>query len=358
MLDTISDTDAPEHMEIYKKLKETHEIKVPRFYSKLAKILLGFVFFVAVGLAVVPWWQTSKGSGKIIAYNQEDRLQNITALVSGRIAKWYVTDGQFVKAGEKLAEIVDNDPDLLEKLNNELLAIKSQFENARLSAQTAKLNFERQKLLYEQGLTARKDFEKANIEYQKALAYQDEIEAKMIQTDVKKTKQQSQTVVAPRDGFVLNTGSKAVSTYIYAGEVLATFVPQIKEPAAEMFVSANDIPLIYPGRKVRLQIEGWPALRISGWPSTSLGTFGGVVKIVDQAMSVNGKFRVVIVPDKTDSPWPDMKFIKQGTNIAGWVNMNRVSIGYEIWRQINGFPIIPGEEFFSKPNKDGSKGGK
>ena len=114
----------------------------------------------------------------------------------------------------------------------------------------------------------------------------------------------------------------------------------------EMFITPNDIPLIHSGRKVRIQIEGWPALRISGWPATALGTFGGVVQIIDSSISANGMFRIIVIPDNNDSPWPDMKHIRQGTKVMGWVQMNRVSVGYEIWRKMNGFPIEPDEPLF------------
>ena len=36
--------------------------------------------------------------------------------------------------------------------------------------------------------------------------------------------------------------------------------------------------------------------------------------------------------------WPDNRFLKQGTRVYGWVLMNTVQLGYEFWRQLNGFP--------------------
>jgi hypothetical protein len=232
------------------------------------------------------------------------------------------------------------------KLESEVESVKMQYENAQLTTSTAKINYDRQSELYKQGLTARKDYERAKIEYQKNLVYENEIKAKFIQTDVKLARQKSQVVVAPKDGYLLQSKSKSTSSYVYAGEVIASFVPQIEDPVIELFISPNDIPLIHINRKVRIQIEGWPALRISGWPATSLGTFGGIVKIVDSAISSNGMFRVIVMPDPDDTPWPDMKYIKQGTKVAGWVRMNKVSVGYEIWRQMNGFPIQPDEPLF------------
>jgi len=36
--------------------------------------------------------------------------------------------------------------------------------------------------------------------------------------------------------------------------------------------------------------------------------------------------------------WPDGRFLKHGTKVYGWVLLNQVKVGYEIWRQINSFP--------------------
>lgn len=327
------------------------KIKMPKFYKMLLKIILVFFVLVGIGMVFIPWWQTSRGNGKVIAYNQEDRVQDITSLVSGRISHWYVHDGQRVYKGDKIAEIVDNDPELINKLNEEIYSVKAQYSNAQMSTKTAEINYHRQEGLYNQGLSARKEFEKAKIEYQKLLGYENEIKAKLIQTDVKLARQKAQVIIAPKDGFVLQSKAKAGASYVYAGETIATFVPIIDKPAVEIFVNPYDMPLIHIGAKARVQIEGWPALRIPGWPATSLGTFGARVAIIDQAISANGKFRLILVPDTMDVPWPDMKYIKQGTNIRGWVSMNRVSVGYELWRQINSFPIEPNETLLSQKHE-------
>ena len=335
------------------EIKDTITIdQVPSFYKTLIKIIFIFTTLTFLSLFIVPWYQTSKGKGKIIAYNQDERTQDLTAMVSGRIVKWYASDGQFLKQGDKIAEISDNDPELMLKLQNELDSIKLQFKNAQLSTQTSQINYNRQYDLYEQGLTSRKDFEKSKIEYQKNLSYENEIKAKLIQTDVKFSRQKSQIIIAPKDGYLMNSQSKSSSSYVYQGEVIATFVPQISDPIIEIFIHPNDIPLIHKGQKVRIQIEGWPALRISGWPSTALGTFGGVVSITDNAISDNGMLRVFVIPDKDDSPWPDMRYIKQGTKVLAWVRMGKVSIGYEIWRQINQFPITPDQKLLLKERKN------
>ena len=127
------------------------------------------------------------------------------------------------------------------------------------------------------------------------------------------------------------------STTVKAGDKIATFAPKLQEMAVELYVDGNDIPLVSQGRKVRLQFEGWPAMQFSGWPTLSVGTFAGIVSAVDASVSDNGKFRVIVVAEN-DHKWPDPHFLKHGAKVYGWILLNKVSIGYEIWRQINGFP--------------------
>jgi membrane fusion protein, adhesin transport system len=86
-----------------------------------------------------------------------------------------------------------------------------------------------------------------------------------------------------------------------------------------------------------VQFEGWPAVQFSGWPSAAIGTYGGKVAFVDPHDDGKGRFRVVVVPDGS-RPWPSRQYLRQGTRAIGWVLLGRVKLGYEVWRQFNGFP--------------------
>jgi hypothetical protein len=109
---------------------------------------------------------------------------------------------------------------------------------------------------------------------------------------------------------------------------------------AELFIDGNDLTLVRKGDKARLQLEGWPAVQFVGWPSVAVGTFGGRVYLVDPTTNDKGQFRVLVEPDPDDAPWPDQEYLRQGVRAQGWILLNRVSIGWELWRQLNGFPPI------------------
>ena len=100
-----------------------------------------------------------------------------------------------------------------------------------------------------------------------------------------------------------------------------------------------------------------PALQFSGWPSIAVGTFGGRILLIDPTDNGKGKFRVLVEPDPRDAPWPSRRFLRQGVRANGWVLLTVVPIGYELWRQFNGFPPVvsldePAAAGFSPAGKD------
>jgi hypothetical protein len=125
---------------------------------------------------------------------------------------------------------------------------------------------------------------------------------------------------------------------VVAGDPVVAFVPDMRSSAVELWFDGKDGPLISPGRNVRVQFEGWPAVQFVGWPSAAVGTFGGVVEFVDATADERGRFRVVVSPDPDDQPWPDSRWLRQGVRANGWVLLDQVSLGFELWRQLNGFP--------------------
>lgn len=149
-------------------------------------------------------------------------------------------------------------------------------------------------------------------------------------------RQQQYQIIAPQSGYVVKAIKVGIGETIKEGDAVATILPESEDKAVEMYVKAMDIPLISPGKKVRVQFDGWPALQFSGWPNVSVGTFGGVVAIIDRVQSKNGMFRILVKPDPEDEPWPEQ--LRLGSGIKGWVMLNNVPIWYEIWRQMNGFP--------------------
>jgi multidrug efflux pump subunit AcrA (membrane-fusion protein) len=318
-----------------KEMLKIHDLPEPA--KLVTRLVVIFCLFMFVSLIVIPWQQTADGAGKVMAYLPQDRVQNIHATVSGRIKKWFVKEGSFVRKGDPVMEIIDIDPNYMVRLQTEFDAVKSQYEAAVAVAKTAKFDYDRQQDLYAKGISSRKDMEQAIIAYKTAQSSEAQALANYTQMQSKLTRQQSQLVLSPTDGTIVRLLVGTSSVVVNQGQVVAIFVPKSNQLSAQIFIRGNDLPLVYEGRKVRLQFEGWPAIQFSGWPSVAVGTFGGVVSLVDQTATPEGLFRVIVLPEKGEK-WPESRFIRQGTRVNSWILLNKVSLGYELWRQFNGFP--------------------
>ncbi|MCA9581822.1 MAG: HlyD family efflux transporter periplasmic adaptor subunit [Myxococcales bacterium] len=373
-----------------------------------ARVLgLGAVAMV-VGLVVTPWQQSVKGTGRVIAYAPLERQQEIEAPIDGRVEHWYVQEGDQVKKGDPIADLTDNDPEILNRLRRERDAARSlsdavslsisltesrilsleaardsALSNARLRVQmandrrgasvravdaakaalrTADLNLERQRNLHEKGLASKRDLELAELAAEtthtefdraeatlraataevKALsAEQSQVEAsnnasiestrssleklrgekakaeaELAKVEVRLSRQEQMKVFAPRDGTIFRLIANQGTEMVKAGEPLVTLVPEAGLRAVELYVDGNDAPLVEEGRHVRVQFEGWPAVQFVGWPSVAAGTFGGTVSFVDSHDDGQGRFRVVIVPERVET-WPNAKNHRQGVRANG-----------------------------------------
>ncbi|MDX2269773.1 MAG: HlyD family efflux transporter periplasmic adaptor subunit [Bryobacter sp.] len=178
-------------------------------------------------------------------------------------------------------------------------------------------------------------------------------ETEMQRVQVRVARQAMQVIKAPRNGTILRLVAQPGGELLKAGDPIAVFVPDTLDLVVELWMNGNDIPLIHAGDKVRLQFEGWPAIQFAGWPSVAVGTFGGQVMLVDATDNGEGKFRILVEPDPNDDAWPSNRYLRQGVRTNGWVLLNQVPLGFELWRQFNGFPptVTPQE------GKGGSMGG-
>lgn len=143
-------------------------------------------------------------------------------------------------------------------------------------------------------------------------------------------------IKAPQSGYVNRAIQSGIGETIKEGTQIVSIMPSKYDIAVETFVSPNDLPLIHKGEKVRVWFDGWPTIVFSGWPDMSYGTFGGKIVAVENFISDNGKFRVLIAPDPEEAPWP--KQISMGSGAKTLALLNNVPVWFEIWRTLNGFP--------------------
>lgn len=206
--------------------------------------------------------------------------------------------------------------------------------------------------------TARRDLHGA-----KQNLFSVERELREIETRVERYK--ARFVKAPCDGVVhrvaANTG--AGGQFVKEGDDLVEIVPDTNDRVVELLIDGVDAPLIAAhmdrtgrGPHVRLQFEGWPGVQFAGWPSVAVGTFGGRVRQIDPTDDGKGRFRILVEPEEVfdGDRWPEGLYLRQGNQAVGWVFLNRVTLGYELWRQLNGFPPVVAPTAPEKNKKTGA----
>lgn len=395
----------------------------------LGLLLLVFLF--------LPWTQNVSGAGSVTTLKPNQRPQTVQSAIAGRIEKWYVNEGDYVKKGDTIlfiSEIKEDylDPNLVENtgrqvdakvssassyaskvkaLENQIGAIDNErglkfkqaqnkliqaklkvqsdsidLEAVKIQLKIAKTQYNRSINLNKEGLKPLTDVEEKRVKLQdteakiitqenKYIAAQNEVlNAKMelnrilaeysekvakaqsdkqtalssqfdTEAQVNKLKNQYQNyqirngmyyIVAPQNGYVNRALQSGIGETIKEGTSIVSIMPANFDIAVETYISPVDFPLIHKGEKVRVWFDGWPSIVFSGWPGASFGTFGGVIVAKENFISENGKYRVLIAPDKNDKVWPKQLSIGAGTQTIAL--LDNVPIWFEIWRTLNGFP--------------------
>ena len=271
---------------------------------------------------------------------------------------------------------------------NKVREATQKVEAAKIAVATAELNVDRHKQLAEQGLVSQRELEltiqaaiatkadlqgaqaglKAAQQAMMALSYgKEQVSAEVLQRlmeaeaardgsfaeAAKATNELAEVelrlsnatqrrmaghIYAPVDGTVVRMAQVGPGETVKQGDKLVRISPTSVDKAIEMVADGIDAPLLNVGRKVRLLFYGIPAIPLPAWPEVMAGTYGGVIKVIDQVDDGKGNFRFWVIPDPDDRPWPEQSHVRQGTKTMGWVILNRVPLWYELWRRFNLFP--------------------
>lgn len=178
-------------------------------------------------------------------------------------------------------------------------------------------------------------------DYSSASSMLADAQAKLSQLNNKRsnydTRDDYLAIIAPQDGYITKVLKPGVGGIVKEGEPLVTIMPKDHDLAAELYVSAIDLPLMGLHHEVNLIFDGWPVIAVPGWPdAVSYGTFRGEIVAIDNMISEKGKYRILISPRKNGKEWPHA--LRLGSGVKGFALLNDVPIYREIWRQMNGFP--------------------
>lgn len=418
------------------KYKSLEHLKSKEPYKRFNKVLL-YILILSFLFLFLPWTQFIHGSGFVTTLSPSQRPQTIHTAIAGRIEKWYVNEGDYVKKGDTIlfiSEVKDDyfDPNLVQNTQNQVDAktqslnsysgkvgalskqiqalvyerklkleqaknklLQSEFkiqsdsmdlEAIKTQLTIAKTQFDRSTQLVNERLKPLTDLEEKRLKLQDAEAkiitqqnkllsskneninarieinrieaeYADKISkaegdqftalSSQFDTEAQVNKLQNQYVnykmrndlyyiKAPQNGYVNRALQSGLGETIKEGTPIVSIMPADFDIAVETFVDPIDLPLVHKGEHVRIWFDGWPTIVFSGWPNLSYGTFGGRIVAVENFISVNGKYRVLISQDPEDEPWP--KQLSVGAGAQTLALLNDVPIWFELWRKLNGFP--------------------
>ena len=111
--------------------------------SSVKKWLWG-ILILLVCATLLPWTQNIRAKGTITTLRQEQRPQEINTIIAGRVTKWYIKEGDFVKEGDTILQLgevkVDYfDPQLLSRTQQQIDAKQQSIEGYKSKAGTAEI---------------------------------------------------------------------------------------------------------------------------------------------------------------------------------------------------------------------------
>jgi multidrug efflux pump subunit AcrA (membrane-fusion protein) len=89
------------------------------------------LFFIII--LFLPWTQNISANGNVTTLYQDQRPQQMNSIIAGRIVKWFVREGDFVKKGDTIVQLLDVnddflDPKLVERTEEQLLSKKQKID--------------------------------------------------------------------------------------------------------------------------------------------------------------------------------------------------------------------------------------
>ncbi len=417
--------------EIKKKieaLETSYKFKsIPAVYleGRKSRVIKWFTGTIVMGIFILflPWTQNIRARGYVTTLRQENRPQELNSVIGGKIAKWYVKEGDLVQTGDTIAqltEIKDSylDPNLIGRTQDQISAKTNGINQYRLKVEAiqnqisaleqglqvktrqltikvvsdsmdaiaaeneyaiAETQLKRAYIMKDSGLMSTLQIEQRIQAKQSSLAkkisaankflnakseinqilqeYNEKIykarsemasansEIAAGEAEIAKLNNQASNYVmrnnfyyllAPQSGQIVKAAKAGINEIIKEGEKIAEIVPSSPSHAVEIFVPAIDIPLLSLGQEVKFLFDGYPAILFSGWPGASYGIFSGQIVAIENTADAKGDFRVLVAEDKTSKPWP--KSLKMGVGASSIALLKNVSVWYELWRNVNGFP--------------------
>lgn len=96
-------------------LKAVHQIYRPNYAKQMKRLFYGALIACLI-LLFMPWTQSISMSGEVSVLNPENKPQQVTSRIAGRVEKWYIRDGDFVRKNDTIAFISEVKEEYMDSL--------------------------------------------------------------------------------------------------------------------------------------------------------------------------------------------------------------------------------------------------
>ena len=242
--------------------------------------------------------ETVSATGKI----QPEVEVMLSSEVSGEIIELPIKEGQQVQKGDLLVRI---NPDLIQSALTQSQAglqnIRAQLAQAEASLKNAKLNYDRNKALFEKGVISKSTWDGSVAEYEMAQANKQSAyyNVQSAAANVKQTRDNlSRTsIYAPMTGTIsklsVELGERVVGTAQMAGTEIVR-VADLSNMEVEVDVNENDIVKVAIGDSTIVEVDAYLKREFKGIV-TEIANSAETALSVDQV--TNFKVKVRIVPE-------------------------------------------------------------
>ncbi len=123
------------------ELKSYSQIYNIHRHSNVKKWVTWF-FVIMLVILFLPWTQNIRATGSVTTLKQEERPQQIPTQIAGRVVKWHVNEGDYIKKGDTLVQITEVkdeylDPALIKRTQEQISAKEMANESYQFKANTA-----------------------------------------------------------------------------------------------------------------------------------------------------------------------------------------------------------------------------
>lgn len=246
----------------------------------------------------------------------------------------YNRTNELYKQGIKSLTEVEDKRLKVQETRAKLVNVENKLETSRNELENARLDLTNVRYEYNQKIAKAESDKFSTL----SMLYDAEGSVNKLQIQASNYEQRSQFyfITAPQDCYITKALKPGIGETVKEGDPVVSIMPSDYQLAVELYVKPMDLPLVDSSQEVRFIFDGWPAFIFSGWPGQSFGTYRGKVVAIDNTISENGQYRILVAPDETEKPWPDE--LRPGSGAQGIALLSNVPLWYELWRRLNGFP--------------------